>query len=138
MTSISLPPQPTGLMWLAVTPHSFFLFLLLQVYLDHLLHCSSYLIVLLWVCNQQNNVLVKHIVSCSTNINIHSICAGFLLMRWATVTLIIRGWISFRLCSIDREIIQVSYIYSPCDLLKGLFVKMNFSKYSPIWKWPFS
>ena len=132
MTSISLPPQPTGLMWLAVTPHSFFPFLLLQVYLDHLLHCSSYLIVLLWVCNQQNNVLVKHIVSCSTNINIHSICAGFLLMRWATVTLIIRGWISFRLCSIDREIIQISYIYSPCDLLKGLFVKMNFSKYSPI------
>lgn len=132
MTSISLPPQPTGLMWLTVTPHSFFLFLLLQVYLDHLLHCSSYLIVLLWVCNQQNNVLVKYIVSCSTNINIHSICAGFLLMRWATVTLIIRGWISFRLCSIDREIIQISYIYSPCDLLKGLFVKMNFSKYSPI------
>lgn len=132
MTSISLPPQPTGLMWLAVTPHSFFLFLLLQVYLDHLLHCSSYLIVLLWVSNQQNNVLVKYIVSCSTNINIHSICAGFLLMRWATVTLIIRGWISFRLCSIDREIIQISYIYSPCDLLKGLFVKMNFSKYSPI------
>ena len=123
-----MPPQPTGLIWLALTPHSFFLFLFLQIYLDHLLHCSSYLIVLLWICNQQINVLVKYIASCSKISIFTAFVLGFFLMRWATVTLIIRWWISFRLCSIDWEIIQIPYIYSPFDLPKGLFVKMNFSK----------
>ena len=64
--------------------------------------------------------------------------AGFLLRRWAAVTLIIRGLISFRLESIDWEINQISFIIFSLWLTEGLFVEINFSKLFPNLKIAFS
>ena len=94
-----------------------------------MLHCSLFLPD--WSCFLRSGTSKLTSLSNTSfwfSTKIYSIPAGFLffLRKWATVTLIIRGLINFRLGSTDWEINEISF--SPLGLPEELFTEMNFSK----------
>ena len=129
---ILLSPQSIGWIWLDISSLIFSLFISSNIFKSYAaLFLLNWLVLLFWIWNQQINVLVQNILWCPTNINIHTISARFLLRRWATASVIIRGMINFRLRSIVWEISKILSIIFLCYLTEGLFVEWDFSKVLP-------